>query len=394
MRIRAYEPRFEDELLAFRRRVFAEFPYKGDRACFEWEFDRNPLGSSLPIHLLLLERMGDRIVGQISALRDRLLVAGEWRECLWLYDLIIDPAFRGGPAVLALFRREMASAPIVLTTGPRPGTRRVCEVLGWTRLDVTHAMYCVLRPTRLAALAEANDGSDVGAAAEGRRHGESRLAGLRHAALRLALPVADRVVPSVARLFTGAARAAASGRGARVERIDRFDAAWDADFDRLTRRCGVTVYRTAAILNWRFVERPIGRYELFVLRAPGGALRGSVVLKWMARPSVARWMEVADYLVDPDDVAGFRSLVRAALLAAGTAGVDFVRFRLSRPEHRALLRAPLWIEHTRPVTDEVFTYSRDAALVEALRSSPWHLTALAGDRLEPGRDEWKAPAAT
>jgi hypothetical protein len=203
--------------------------------------------------------------------------------------------------------------------------------------------------------------------------------------------VADRVVPTAARLLASVARSAARRRGVCVERVDRFDVAWDADLERLTRRCGVTEQRTAAILNWRFVERPVGRYEIFVLRTPGGSLQGAVVLKWMARASAARWIEVADYLVDPDDAAGLSALIPAGLLDAGAAGVDIVRFRLSRPEHRSLLRAPLWIEHARPVTDELFVYSSDAELLEALRASPWHLTALAGDRLEPGRDEWTAP---
>jgi hypothetical protein len=39
------------------------------------------------------------------------------------------------------------------------------------------------------------------------------------------------------------------------------------------------------------------------------------------------------------------------------------------------------------MNDDLFAYSSDRALVATLESSKWHLTALASDRSETGRDE-------
>jgi hypothetical protein len=36
----------------------------------------------------------------------------------------------------------------------------------------------------------------------------------------------------------------------------------------------------------------------------------------------------------------------------------------------------------------VFAYAADAALVDALSAGPWHMTSLASDRVDYGRDDY------
>jgi len=367
MKLTSYEPRYHGELLAFLGRVFAAYPHKSEPEYFDWMFGGNPLGPSLATYQLLLE--GDRVVGQMGTIRARLRVGGEWVDSLSVVDLIIDPAFRGGLAARQLFKRAMASARLVFATGVAAHVVPIYNGLGWRRLTPSRSCYGVFRPSRLLALA-------------GTTEGAPKLSG----PVRRALGVADRVLPLARRAGALAHRRTAAL--ADIEEVKRFEPSWDAELSALLDQCGITEFRSAALLNWKFVDRPIGRHRILVLRASDGALRGMLVLKWMTRPTVARWLEVADYLVAPSDVDGFRGLARASLMIADEGDLDFVRFRLSHPAHVRLLRRPVWVDYTRPYNDDIFAYSCELGLLATMESSPWHLTALASDRSETGRDEW------
>ena len=370
MKIVAYEPRYRDSLLEFIGRVFPEYPHKSEPAYFDWMFGGHPLGSSLGTYQLLVE--SDRVVGQIGTMRDRLRIGGDWYPCLWIVDLVIDPAFRGGLAARQLFKRAMSCAPVVMATGVASHVVPIYNGLGWRRLTFTRARYSVLRPTGLLALAGTTEGAPP----------------IAEPVRRVVLPIADRVLPLLNR--AGAAAWGVAHGTLQVEAVPRFLESWDEDIAALTEQCGVTQYRSAAVLNWKFVTRPVGQHRLLVLRTRTRGLRGMIVLKWMSRASVARWLDVADYLVAPSDPAGFRSLARAAVAAAAETRVDFVRFRLSHPAHVPLLRSPIWLDHTRPFNDDVFVFAADRQLLDSLQSASWHLTALASDRNETGRDEWRA----
>lgn len=361
MHIVAYEQQYRTELLAFLQRVFSAYPHKSEPEYFDWMFGGNPLGTSFDTYQLLVN--DDRVVGQIGSLRDRLRVGDRWVDGRWVVDLVIDPEFRGGLAARQLFKRAMAGAQLVMATGVATHVVPIYNGLGWKRLPVMRARYCVFRPSRLLALAQTTEAAPR-----------------TNSGLRFGVAVADRVLPLAGRVL------AAIQQSASVEEIARFESDWDADIARLTERLGVTEYRSAGLLNWKFVDRPIGRHRIFVLRS-GERLRGMIVLKWMMRRSVARWVDIADYLVDPDDSVGFRQLVNACLTIACQSRIDFVRFRLSHPAHTELLRQPIWVDHTRPINDDVFAYSADEHILATLESAPWHLTALASDRSETGRDE-------
>ena len=373
MRIANYEPHHRDKLLHFLEHVLAGYPEKANPRYFDWMFSKNPLGSSLATYALLVDD-ADAIVGQIGTLRDRLRIAGRWVDSLWIIDLVIDPAFRGGVGARQLFKQAMKSAAVVMATGVAPRIIPIYRGLGWQQLSPVRARYHVLRPSRLLALAGGTDSPP-----EVSRPVRITL-GIADPILRLAGRARARVRRAARRLVPGALR---------VDTVDRFEGAWDDDLCRLTEACGVTEYRNAALLNWKFVERPLGRHEVLAIRSPGGGLRAMMVIKWMMRPDIAQWLEVADYLALPDDAVGFLQLTQHVMSLAADAGLDFVRFRLAHPAHVPLLRPPMWLDYTRPSVDDVFVFTKDEAIMGALRSSPWHLTALASDRIETGRDEWQ-----
>ena len=365
MKIVPYEPAYRDSLFDFLRRAFPAYPRKYEPAYFDWMFSRNPLGSSLDTYQLLLEH--DRVVGQIGTMRNRLRLGGAWVDSLSIVDLNIDPAHRGGLAARQLFKRAMASARFVFATGVAAHVVPIYDGLRWKRLTFTRSRYSVLRPSRLLALARTTEGAPSVSPT-----------------LRGALGLADVVVPLARRAATIALRRASTGR---VDEVAQFDPASDRELLALTESYAITEFRSAALLNWKFVDRPVGRHRILTLRSSAGGLSGLLVLKYMERPAVARWIEVADYLVAPDDAAGFRNLMDACLTIAAEERVDFVRVRLSHAGHISQLRRPTWIDYTRPFNDDVFVYSREPELLASAERGPWHLTALASDRSETGRDE-------
>jgi hypothetical protein len=117
-----------------------------------------------------------------------------------------------------------------------------------------------------------------------------------------------------------------------------------------------------------------------------------MVTKLMRREGV-QWAEVADYLCGPNDEGAFSGLLDSTVRQALVRGADFVRLRCGLPQHRQTLRAPWWIEKTIPVVDEVFAYSADAVVLDAVSALPWHMTSLASDRVDYGRDDWEDGAA-
>ena len=365
MKIVPYNAAYRDSLFGFLRRAFPAYPRKYEPAYFDWMFSRSPLGSSLDTYQLLIEN--DRVVGQIGTMRNRLYLGGAWVDSLSIVDLNIDPAHRGGLAARQLFKRAMASARLVFATGVAAHVVPIYDGLGWKRLTFTQSRYSVLRPSRLLALARTTEGAPAVSAP-----------------LRGVLGIADVVVPLARR----AASIALGHRStARVEEVAQFDPASDRQLLSLTERYAITEFRSAALLNWKFVDRPIGRHRILTLRSSARDLNGMLVLKQMERAGVARWIEVADYLVAPDDAAAFRSLMDACLAIAAQERVDFVRMRLSHADHVSHLRRPAWFDYTRPFNDDVFVYSREPELLASAERGPWHLTALASDRSETGRDE-------
>ena len=368
MEIVTFQPHRLNSVLEFLARQFPDAPLKADGAYFQWRFGENPLGSSLSSYRLAVDQ--DTVLGQMGALRDRIQVNGAWHDCVWMVDLMLAHEYRGGLAPLRLFQSFMEQERLVLTTGAARHMLPMFQALGWNRRRIALTYYLPLRPGRLVKMA----------AELGRVPRWAQWAGP-------GLWASDRVMPSMYRWVSGWSRF----RSDRVivETLDEFATELDGPIQELVSAMGVTNYRSSALLEWKFSQRPLGQHTAWIARdRENGRVRGYLAAKLMRRQHVASWLEIVDYLAAPGDTTAFTSLVAKAYRMALDFKVDFARLRLSCPQHTVPLRPPWWIHRTTPISDEVFFYTKDAGLRDQLAQAPWHLTTLASDRTDNGRDEW------
>jgi hypothetical protein len=93
------------------------------------------------------------------------------------------------------------------------------------------------------------------------------------------------------------------------------------------------VRRDAAYLNWRYIEPPHVRYSVVALRRQG-ELKGYAVYRHRQEP-LGRTTLLVDFLVDPADLAGLKTLLRWVDRAARVEDADKIRCYVM---HRAFRR--------------------------------------------------------
>jgi len=314
---------------------------------------------------------GGSVIGQISTIGDSIWVDGRWQRCNWLVDLMVSPEHRGKTTGIDLFKRVMEVNPVSVSLGVDPNVLGLYKMFRWRRLPMMKTFFSVIRPSPLATLATLAEAES------------SRIMWTRPL-----LRLGDGLGPPLQTLRSRLERA--THRKLAIEPLSHFDAELDSFLRQTLARWKHTSYRSSQHLEWKFNRRPYGRhFGLAARERRSGELRGYVVVKLMERSGVARWADVADFVVAPGDRDAFRALVSATYGEALRWKVDFVRLCCSHSEHVAQLRPPVWIHHGRAVLDDLFVYSKDADLVCSLITGPWHLTAVVSDRLDHGSDEWE-----
>ena len=348
-------------VLEFRQTYYPAAPEKGDAQQFDWQFAQHPLGSSLDAYLLAWQ--GETLVGQLATMRDRLLVDGAWHEVRWLCDLMVAPEERGGLAALRLFQAAMQRGELLLATGAGPAMEPLYRSLGWQQMQIAKTYYLPIRPRALLRMAKATG-----------REEESNL-DLKSLVAAVAGGVLHRVLPGVVR------KQQQHAAGVICEKMGEINRDLDAFLAQIAPQLGITPWRAAATYHWKLVARPESNLQAWLARDRGSsAIRGAMFARLVERPELATWLEIVDYVALPEDRTAFMAMLCTAMEAGLAQKVDFLRLRLSRPEHIKLLPSPWWREHTLPVTDDVFAWSADTPLLEKLQHQPWHLTSLVSDR--------------
>jgi hypothetical protein len=348
-------------VLEFRQKNYPAAPEKADPQLFDWQFAQHPLGSSLDGYLLAWQ--GETLVGQLATMRDRLLVDCSWREVRWLCDLMVAAEERGGLAALRLLQAAMQRNELLLTVGAGPAMEPLYRSLGWQRREIAKTFYLPIRPRALLRMAKATG-----------REEEANL-DLKSLVAAVAGGVLHRVLPGVVR------KQQQHAQGVICEQPSKINGGVDSFLEHVVPQLGITPWRSSDIYRWKFVERPESDLLAWVTRDRGSsAIRGVLAARLVERPELAKWLEIVDYVTLPEDRSAFMAMLCAAMEAGLTQKVDFLRLRLSQPEHIKLLPSPWWREHTLPVTDEVFAWSGDATLLEKFSQQPWHLTSLVSDR--------------
>ena len=110
---------------------------------------------------------------------------------------------------------------------------------------------------------------------------------------------------------------------AECEPIRRFDRSFTALWERLAPKFDLAVRRDAPYLNWRYIEPPHVRYSVVALKRQG-EVHGYAVYRHRHEP-LGRVTMLVDFLVDPDDVSGLKTLLRWVDRAARAEDSDKVR---------------------------------------------------------------------
>jgi hypothetical protein len=173
-----------------------------------------------------------------------------------------------------------------------------------------------------------------------------------------------------------------------VDLVDRFDESFDDLLDGALDWNMVQPFRSSAHLTWKFTARPCGKHFTLVARERGSVrIRGYMVVKLMVRPGVARWADIADFVVRPDDYVAFSSLLNEAIRLAILQDIDFVRLRYIEGGQIPLGAKHVGIQCERSV-DRIAFHSNTPGVVLQLNRHSWALTALISDRIDHGGDEW------
>ena len=369
MEVVAYQPRHSGELLRF---LHAQSPtnlQKGEPSFFEWRFAENPLGSSLDNHYYLAVE-NNRIIGQLGAIRDRIYALGQWWDCCWLVDLILAPEHRGphSEAALGLFNAVMEKCPLILVAGAGPKLSPFYAAMHCDYREAGATYFSIRHPAAMVALTRDPENS---------RTLFDTLMPIAGTAMS-ALQASHRVWQKY------------SGSSFEFKPLETFGDETDDLIERALPSLGVTSYRSADYLNWKFKSRPVGTHFVIAARRKGySRIAGYIAVKIMERLPHGRWAEIVDYLADPADPKLFEGLLDHAVSRAMDFHIEFLRLCCSLVPHCNLLHAPFWIRHSPTLMDGTFFKTNNSELANCLAKEPWHLTSLVADRTDYGADEFE-----
>jgi len=123
---------------------------------------------------------------------------------------------------------------------------------------------------------------------------------------------------------------------AKVEPLRRFDRSFTELWERIACRFDLAVRRDAAYLNWKYVEPPHVRYSLVGLKRDD-RFDGYAVFRHAREPR-GRATVLVDFVVDPADEIGFKTLLRWVDAEARAADSDKIRVWATHAGFRRLMR--------------------------------------------------------
>ena len=273
-----------------------------NRLRWDWQHRRNPANRTGQPDIWVA-REGPTIVGHHPAVPVRVSLKGLEVEGAWGADALVAPERdrQGlGEALLRAWDRNSGAGLALNVSGE---ARLALDRLHWPE---SKTMPCVVKPLTRRAV---------------------RLPNLPTPVNRLMSAIVHPVVRVVAR--SGPLRA-------ECEPIRRFDSSFTALWERLAPRFDLAVRRDAPYLTWRYIEPPHVRYAVVALKRQG-ALHGYAVYRHRHEP-LGRVTMLVDFLTDPDDISGMKTLLRWVDRAARAEDSDKIRCYVMHGAFRRMLR--------------------------------------------------------
>lgn len=272
------------------------------RLRWDWQHRRNPANPSGEPDVWVA-REGPTIVGHYPALPVRVSIRGLDIDGVWGADPVVAPERDRQGLDEALIRACDRNHGAVLALGVSDESQQTLAHLRW---PPPHTVPSLVKPLTRRAF---------------------RLSHLPPVLNRLISLVTLPVVRVVSR--TRPLRA-------ECEPIIHFDDSFTRLWHVLARKFDLAVRRDAAYLNWRYIEPPHVRYSVVALKRQG-ELRGYAVYRHRREP-LGRATLLVDFLVDPADVAGLKTLLRWVDRAARAEDADKIRCYVMHSAFRRVLR--------------------------------------------------------
>lgn len=333
-----YRPDDRRAVEALYRRVFGHDAAESSRLRWEWQYRLNPNNpGGAPV--IWVAREGPSIVGQYATMPVRLRVRGGEVDASWGMDVMVAPERQRQGIGEVLFRTWDRNVGAALGLGLSDSSHRLFRKLRWPEAG---PVPCLVKPLTRRALKRPDWPEPV-----------------------------NRLVSA---LTLPAVKVIARSRPLRAEVMlaRRFSDDFTALWERLGPKFDFAVRRDARYLNWKYVEAPHVRYSIAVLRREDQP-EGYAVYRHVQEPR-GRVTNLVDFLVDPDDQPGLKSLLRWVDREARAADSDKIRtFCLHAGFRRTLRRAGYF-----PVKSTIeFTVKVNGIQVAPdfyAHSDTWHVT--------------------
>jgi GNAT superfamily N-acetyltransferase len=284
------------------RRVFGHDAAEASRLRWEWQYRRNPNNpDGTPV--IWLAREGPSIIGQYATMPVKLWVKNREIDGSWGMDVMVAPERQRQGVGEVLFRTWDRNVGASLGLGLSEASHRLFKKLRWPEPG---PIPCLIKPLTRRAFKRPNWPESVN---------------------RLVSAVTLPMVKVIAR--TRPLRA-------EIEVIRRFPPEFTELWDRLADRFDFAVRRDAQYLSWKYAEAPHVRYCIAALKRDG-RVEGYAVYRHLQEPR-GRVTSLVDFLVDPRDEAGMKTLLRWVDREAREADSDKVRTFALHAGFRRLLR--------------------------------------------------------
>jgi len=321
------------------RRTHGADAAEATRLRWDWQHRRNPYNHSGQPGIWVA-REGPTVIGHYPTIPVRVSLKGLEVEGAWGADAMVAPERERQGLGEALVRAWDRNSGAVLTFGVSPESRQLLERLHWPE---THVLPCLVKP-------------------------------LTRRAVRLPhLPTFLNRIISIATLPVVQIASRSRPLRAECEPIRRFDASFTALWERLAPKFDLAVRRDAAYLNWRYAEPPHVRYSIVALKR-SGETHGYAVFRHKHEP-LGRVTMLVDFLADPDDVSGVKTLLRWVDRVARAEDSDKVRCYVMNTAFRRILRKNGYfvVKSTLEVGVKVNAVQVPQGFYD--ETSRWHITA-------------------
>jgi predicted N-acetyltransferase YhbS len=297
-----YRPDDRRAVEALYRRVFGNDAAESSRLRWEWQYRRNPNNSGGEPEIWIA-REGTALVGQYATMPVKLGVKGREINGSWGMDVMVAPERQRQGLGEVLFRTWDRNVGASLGLGLSDASYRLFQKLRWPDVG---PVPCLVKPLSRRAF----------------RHPRWPMA-INRLISALTFPLVLLVSRS-------------RPLRAEVRLVPRFDDSFTELWDALGPRFDVAVRRDAAYLNWKFATAPHVRYSIAALRREGKTA-GYAVYRHVQEPR-GRVTLLVDFLADPEDENGFKTLIRWVDREARDADSDKIRVFALNAGFRRLLR--------------------------------------------------------